>query len=84
MKFIKCIFLVPSVFGRLYSFFVRLQILFFWYCLPNTIVLAGIPHLLFRELEEFADLAKMLVLVSFLSDNLAGEPRSQVGAYETF
>ena len=31
--------LVPSVFGRLFTVFVGLEILFFWYCLPKTLMI---------------------------------------------
>ena len=63
------------------------QILFFWFCPPKTVGLDGLPDLLLRELEDFADFAKTLVLMRFLVatwlESLPGEPRFQVGAYET-
>ena len=58
--------------------------LFFWYCLPKTVGLESLPNLLLRKLNDFADFARILVLMCFLSDNLACEPRFQVRAYETF
>ena len=58
--------------------------LFFWHCLPKTVSLEGLSNLLLRKVEDFADFARILVLMCFLSDNLACEPRFQVGAYETF
>ena len=78
------ILLVPSVFGRPSSVFGRLEILFFWYCLRKTVGLEGLPNLLLCELEDFADFARILFLMCYLSDNLASDPHFQVGAYETF
>ena len=78
------ILLVPSVFGRPSSVFGRLKILFFWYCLRKTVGLEDLPNLLLCELEDFADFARILFLMCYLSDNLARDPHFQVGAYETF
>ena len=38
--------------------------------------LEGLPKLPFLEMEGFAEFAKVLVLMCFLSDKLAQEPRS--------
>ena len=65
-------------------FLVGFKILFFWYCLPKTVGLEGLSNLLLRELEEFVDFARILVMMCFLGENLACKPRFQLGAYETF
>ena len=57
--------------GRLSSVFGRLQIPFFWLRLPKAVGLEGIPNVLLRELEGFADFARILVLLCFLSDKSA-------------
>ena len=44
----------------------------------------SLEDLLLLELEDCIDLARILVLVCFLSDGLARGPRFQVGAYKTF
>ena len=54
--------------------------MFFWYCLPKTVGLEGLPNILLFELKDFADFARILVLMCFLGDNLPREPRFQVRA----
>ena len=44
-------------------FVVGFKILFFWYCLPRTVGLEGLLDPLLRELEDFADFARILVLM---------------------
>ena len=56
-------------------FLVGFKILFFWYCLPKAVGLEGLPDLLLFQLEGFADFERILVLMCFLYDNLASEPR---------
>ena len=56
--------------GRL-LFLVCFKMPFFWYCLPEMVVLEGLRNLVFCELEDIADFKRILVLMCFLSDNLA-------------
>ena len=62
-------------------FLIGFKMLFFWYRIPKTVGSEGISSLLLRELGDFE---RILVLKCFVSDNLAWEPRFQVGAFETF
>ena len=69
------ILLVPSLFSRLSSVFGRLQN-------PALLLLSSKngrfrrpSNLLLLELEGFADFERILVLMCFLCDNLASEPR---------
>ena len=43
-------------------------------CLPKPVGLEGISNLLLLELQDFADFARILVLMWFLSDNLQCVP----------
>ena len=53
------------------QFLVGFKILFFWYCLPKTIGLESLPNLSLRELQHFADFARILALMCFLIDNFS-------------
>ena len=75
---------IKGVFLWYLLFSVGFKIPFFWYCLPEMVGLDGLRNLLLRELEDFADFERILVLMCFLGDNLAWEARSQVGVYKTF
>ena len=50
-------------------FLVGFKILFFWYCLPKSAGLEGLPNLLLLELEGLAE--RILILMCFLCYNLA-------------
>ena len=63
---LRVYYFVPFVFGRLSSVLVGFRILFFWYCLPKTVGLEGLPNLLLRELEDFVDFARILVFMCLL------------------
>ena len=66
------ILLVPSIFNKLSSvFFGRLQKVVLSYSLPKTLGLEGLSNFLLRKLEDFAVFTRILVLMRFLSNNLA-------------
>ena len=70
--------MVPSVFSRLSFVFGKASKSCFLVLSSETVKLGRHSKPLLFELEDFADLARILVLMCFLSDNLAYEPRIQV------
>ena len=63
--------MVPSVFGRLSSVFGGVQNHVVLALYSKTIGLEDLPSLSIRELENIADSARILVLMYFISDNMA-------------
>ena len=53
--------------------------LFFWYCLPKTVGLEGLPNLLLLELEGFADLDFVTTRLESLVFKLEPTKPSEIG-----